>query len=139
MINENEIRIGNWVKWHKEKEPNEARWSLGHWAGIYAKNYSFNDCEGIPLTPEWLERFGFEKINESPFKNYKMPYWVKNGIVLFFNESPPDNTYFACIADFVSDFNGGGEYIAIGRRWIDQVHLVQNFYHSNIEEELKLK
>lgn len=101
--------------------------------------YSPN-CEGIPLTEEWLVKLGFEKVMKpNTFKNHKLPYWAINGVILFFNESPPENTYLACVGDFVSDFKCGGEYIALGRLWITTVHDLQNFYFANVGKELTIK
>lgn len=90
----------------------------------------------ITLTEEWLLKFGFEKHDGNQFKNNTLAYWVKDGVCLFFNESPPENTYLICMGDFISDFKGGGEYVAIGRNWITCVHTLQNFFYANTGKEL---
>lgn len=93
MIKPEELRIGNWVTWPEEKQPNEVEWSHGHWLGVFEKNYPFP--EGIPLTEEWLIKFGFKKIEESPFtEDIELKYWVNNRVCLFFNDTI-QNIYFS--------------------------------------------
>jgi hypothetical protein len=62
-----ELRIGNWVSHTPSKnETTEAnfivseinKFSANTINGLYAEN-----CEPIPLTEEWLLKFGFEKVS----------------------------------------------------------------------------
>lgn len=130
MIKPEELRIGNWVKWPNEKEPNEVPWSHGHWMGVFEKNYPFP--EPIPLTEDWLIKFGFEKLPPS-FENCLNPYWAKDGVVLFFTETPPVNTYLLSVG-----FTFEGKYFAATSRWISEVHLLQNYYYAHLGKELTI-
>lgn len=92
-------------------------------------------CSPIPLTEEWLIKFGFQKVEkEDNFDNINLKYWAKDGLLLFFNDSPPYNTYLAgwgCMRN-------GKYYVATGQ-WIDTVHQLQNQYHAFRGTELELK
>lgn len=88
-ITPNELRLGNWVKWPDEKEPNEVQWSHGHWLGVFEKNYGYP--EGIELTPEWLERFGYEKLS-----NYEEGY-MDEDYIWYFMMTITDQKYSLCI------------------------------------------
>jgi hypothetical protein len=74
----------------------------------------------IPLTPEWLERFGFKgfKVYDSVFG------WSMSGI---------DDSEGFIIHEL------DGEFTCKPNRTIDTVHLLQNIYHALTGEELKLK
>ena len=100
----------------------------------YLGDFALNAIEPIPLTSEWLERFGFTFIKESVIENLKMSYWAKDALLLFVNESPPENTYLVGYG-----FNIGGNYYAATNRWIDTVHELQNVYHAYRGSELTIK
>ena len=91
------------------------------------------EMEPIPLDESWLLRFGFTKC-ESGFDNIDLPYWVKNGVCLFYNESPPENTYL-----IGQGFSYENLYYAARNRWIDSVHELMNIYFAITGEELELK
>lgn len=57
MIKPNELRIGNYVQWSGEPGV-YVPWMHGHWLGTFNKNYPFP--EPVPLTSEWLLKFGFK-------------------------------------------------------------------------------
>lgn len=94
--------------------------------------------KGIELTSDWLDKFGFEKISLPQFKNIKLNYWAKDAVLLFYNESPPYNTYLIGVGDYISNFDGTGEYIAITKRWITNVHDLQNWFYQWTGRELEL-
>jgi hypothetical protein len=66
----NELRIGSWVKhpaavWSHRTEVQgygyvEFQWEEHDWAGIAECTINLEDVKPIPLTEEWLLKFGFE-------------------------------------------------------------------------------
>lgn len=92
-----------------------------------------DQVSGIPLTDDWLMRAGFEKC-EPAFENCINPYWAKNAVVLFFTETPPENTFL-----LATGFTHDGKYYASTTRWITSVHELQNYYFACKGEELTFK
>ena len=117
MIQANELRITNIVHFVKENVDAE----IGHHnLGILLAYPSTNDYEPIPLTEEWLLKFGFEKQSDYFFYNnnyrvesFRSSEWCFRARVTK-NESYP---------------------IAI----IEYVHQLQNLYFALTGKELKLK
>jgi hypothetical protein len=119
MIKPEELRIGNWVKWPNEKEPNEAEWAHGHWLGVFDKNYPFPDP--IPLTEEWLIKLGFEKQQEEHV-------WYELQIS-------------SSLALIEGDKNGYMEVFLLDHDdsvRVRYVHQLQNLYFALTGEELKI-
>jgi hypothetical protein len=61
-MNAKELRIGNWVRIKDVPTTNE--WqveSIGSLQQVGGQLWSIEELEPIPLTEEWLERFGFDK------------------------------------------------------------------------------
>lgn len=81
-----------------------------------------NECFGIPITEEWLLKFGFEK-DEDYFS--KESYHLR-----IFEASPNRKAYFYSGNDHVS----GGNLDAV----IMFVHQLQNIYFALTGEELEL-
>jgi len=119
MINPNELRIGNWV---------EAIQMLTPFEGMVYRIDAFNihvgfknqtkladpeEINPIPLTAEWLEKFGFEWDGNE----------MTNGRLRFY-EVNTGNWY--CL------FHEGHEVIK-------SVHHLQNLYHSITLTELTVK
>ena len=56
------LRVGNWVSLicggHKN-EPNDFQWDINHYEYFYER---MNEIKPIPLTEEWLIRFGFKVV-----------------------------------------------------------------------------
>jgi hypothetical protein len=98
--------------------------------------YEFKHLDGIPLTEEWLIKFGFEKVDVSPFETIKLRYWAKDALLLFFNEPPsqPENTYLVGYGSHIM-----GVYSVNKSRWIDSVHTLQNVYFGFLGKDLTLK
>ena len=81
-------------------------------------------CQPIPLTEEWLLKFGFEK---APLVDkYLKGYFTYDSKLKYF-------TYFTDIED------GGYENIIIQKEKLKYVHQLQNLYFALIGEELILK
>lgn len=123
QIKPQELRIGNWVKWPNEKEPNEVEWAHGHWLGVFNKNYPLP--EPIPLTEEWLKKFGFEE-PESVYNFYHKTATSSKGKHLVFNLARCENgSYGIC------------SYVDLHEEiWF--VHQLQNVHFALTGEELKI-
>lgn len=131
MIDPKELRIGNYVfdkDWDAERP-------IGA-TDIYNMVIKGSDSfEPIELTPEWLEKFGFKKKDESAFENIKMKYWVHEAVCLFFNENPHEVSFLAGYG-----FNTfEGKYYGATIRWISHVHVLQNIFNSLTNKELTIK
>lgn len=97
-------------------------------------SYSHPQLRGLPLTEEWLLKFGVTKHEGNALKNISLPYWALDAVCLFFNGSPPENTYLVGVG-----FNVGPDYYAATTRWINTVHELQNFYYQAKGSELTIK
>lgn len=83
---------------------------------VSSVDYNFDDLEGIPLTEEWLLKFGFQKKDLGNFEHHF------NGFPLQKNQE--------CFL-----------YFTFNHRYRDvkYVHQLQNLYFALTGEELKLK
>lgn len=127
MITPNELRIGNYLYIHGSHAPIQAGWFCLIGAG---KNLP--DHEPIPLTPEWLERFGFKKYIYHEERNLRHAYIIPNEalehIVLIpfaDGHGVVENNF--CIKDQRKS------------PMIKHVHQLQNLYFALTGEELKIK
>lgn len=77
------------------------------------------------ITKELLEEWDFSHVNKGKFENIKLKYFVKNGVSLFYNDSPPNNTYFVGYG-FMFD----GKYYASTFRWISDPKDLKEIYES---------
>ena len=127
MIAANELRIGNLV-FEPECEPHyfpveEIRKYIGYELWVYYRHGSIKtkSPEPIPLTEEWLVRFGFDKSERRTDWDYKLPI---SGINLYsrFNKE----WYFEL----------DGIYLGSKPKY---VHQLQNLYCSLTGEELTLR
>ena len=109
----NELRIGNWVRWNYEES------SEGN---VYPVEYGYelddiknnpNIVKPIPLTEEWLERFGWVKSKD------RSHFWHDSNLSLWFN----DNGLFI-------------ESVG-GKLYIKHLHQLQNLYFALTYEELQ--
>ena len=123
----NELRIGNWITAPKGSRwnGNDIQWSLDnfYWLGELVDD--IEDFKPIPLTEEWLVKFGFEYIEHWP--NYRIPtndgYY--NSIQLYENEWHYNN----------DSSDAGCYYVAT----IKYVHQLQNLYFALTNEELEIE
>lgn len=119
-----ELRIGNWVCWPKEKQPNEVQWAHGHWLGVFQNNYPFP--EPLPLTEEWLMKFGFKKQEDGD--DVDDVHWYEittNGITLVQGDKK------GYLDVFLLDHEEGVR--------VQYVHQLQNLYFALTGEELTVK
>ena len=112
-----ELRIGNWVEWNYEESSDGNAYPVEYGYELDDIMTNPNIVKPIPLTEEWLERFGFK------FDGY-CSFW-KSDIEL--TKDVGDNHY--------SVFNVHGN--SLHRDGIIQyVHTLQNLYFALTGEEL---
>ena len=131
MIDSNEVRIGNLVNYNEDGygfddyvviiEPHEI-----HTYRTIAERIKNAEFHPIPITPEWLERLGFEKrISPKGHEN-----WVMYS-----------QHHFAFVLREITPFIGF-TYHSYGTDHslqIDHVHQLQNLYHALTGQELTVK
>ena len=117
-----DLRIGNFVslsymkgQFFKVKELSEYHVYFSHVTENYLSHTVYQYCEPIPLTEEWLKKFGFD---------VKHNGYQLNGILIKYNLK----------GGFVVDISQ-----CIGFVGLNYVHELQNLYHSLTREELTLK
>ena len=131
MIDPKEVRIGNLVNYNEDGygfddyvviiEPHEI-----HTYRTIAERIKNAEFHPIPITPEWLERFGFVKsISPKGHEN-----WVMYS-----------QHHFAFVLREITPFIGF-TYHSYGTDHslqIDHVHQLQNLYHALTGQELTVK
>jgi hypothetical protein len=68
------------------------------------------------LSVALLSEYGFKQINveDSPFEDYKMPYFCKDAVILLYNEGEGnENSFYIGYAE-----NRFGKYTVVPFRWI---------------------
>lgn len=126
MIQANELRIGNWI-YDSEFEPyffqvEEIRKYVGYNVWAFYKNGSIKakDVEPIPLTEEWLIKFGFQIDGVWFYLDFNPRMQIR-----FYNGNLAE-------CDIVQD----GKYIAFKNGHIKYVHQLQNLYFALTNTEL---
>jgi len=127
----NELRIGNHIKITGSDKIHEV-WSSGvMWVGENMP-ISCSAVEGIKLTPEWLERFGFKKQKASDFyiDDWEDDYGDDWDLFILNNQESwfDQGQFIFQYADketFIEDFK------------IKHVHQLQNLYFALTGKELK--
>ena len=117
-MTENELRIGNWVN-----HPNDGNMEV-HGASflkVFGENVS-DMYQPIPLTEEWLVKFGFEEDFE--------------GI-----SSTWHNEVKSIRIEIIHDSNGFHTIVGAFSTWVNiqYVHQLQNLYFALTNTELELK
>lgn len=120
-----ELRIGNLVKYSLSNIPQEIK-SIISVHGDYIVNFqnsefsnTIDKIKPIPLTEEWLLKFGFIKLDNNKYGigTYNNEYWI---------EFVMDRVFFFIAAYMDSPPSVGVKY----------VHQLQNLYFSLTGEEL---
>ena len=126
------LRIGNLVtdKWSVGKYPFKIV-SIGknicHYFGNQEFSAKYEDLEPIPLTEEWLLKFGFEK--DEYAKDFRLgKYWVENR---YFDSYEKSMFLFGCY-----QFNK--IYITSNVDVLKYVHELQNLYFALTGQELTI-
>jgi hypothetical protein len=113
MILASDLRIGNWVYNYKESLVKIMEWSSN---GAYLledrKAYGIKTSNPIEFTNEWLDRFGFEKRDNSN-------WWHKGNFTYWQDQ----NTWYWRMEPIHPDLTM-------------YVHQIQNLYHALTGEEL---
>jgi len=89
MIKINELRIGNIIllSWKNAVNPSTRKVDLGAFMDLASNGSgSAYNYEPIPLTEEWLSKFGFDKIGKNFRKFYEYNPNLKE-FVLYYNNS----------------------------------------------------
>jgi len=133
MIQANELRIGNWVNLYGV--PHQLMFVGyntdgydGYSAHFKGRSSTLEDhfkdgeigVEGIPLTKEWLLKFGFEYIEIG--EEVHEQKWCIGGNEFIWGPTSENNFYH--------DFLNGGE--------VKYVHQLQNLYKALTNEELTI-
>lgn len=123
-MNAAELRIGNWIYLFSKYKPYQIM--NGHHIGEIQDAPMFFEAKPIPLTEEWLLRFGFEKFNHSVKE-----YWAINDfeIEIHCNKFPVR----ICGGESAPHLT---QFIGHGTKY---VHQLQNIYFALTGEELKIK
>ena len=113
----NELRIGNWVK--LKDSPTTPYWqveSVGNLIMVGGQLWSIEEIEPIPLTEEWLVKFGFRQLANI------WEFWGNSEWNLY-----KDGGWYL--------LNG---YICVDCIEIKHVNQLQNLFHALTGEELKI-
>lgn len=98
---------------------------VGHNEIKFISDVSGHAFKPIPLTPEWLERFGFQKTkNGGTFAEY---YWSGKGM---------DLTLDLELSTSTPEYDS--QYVS-GSTQLKHVHQLQNLYFALTGEELEIK
>lgn len=132
MIQSNELRIGNWVtELIKNRivsidgiEPNKEFVWVNYLNGFGQYKVGINDIENIHLTPEILEKCGFEK------EQNKIDIYTRGRLRLWIGARG------SCLCYLVEEDTTTGHYIP---KQVSYLHQLQNIYFSLTGEELDVK
>lgn len=131
IMDARELRIGNWYK----NKSNDVKLMYQQITYFEDAHYVSVYCEPIPITEEWLLRFGFEKIQEGFFESFVIKYW---------NNIKTVESKIKLSLECLGDGETGIYYIAI---WIGAdsvvhlyyVHQLQNLYFALTGKDLTIK
>lgn len=122
MIKANDIRIGNIFKVREDAINTEhypgdiIKWDLSDFSAIERGRLNYMDFDPIPLTPELLEKCGFELL----VGDYDFDTYSKNGIEVWEHDE-----------GYCHSYAFGGD--------VDHLHQLQNLYFVLTGEELEIK
>ena len=122
----NELRIGNWVKWNYEESSDGNAYPVEFGYELDDIKNNPNIVEPIPLTEEWLVKFGFDKeeeYDEGKVIDYRMTLMKNSLEFVSFWES--------------EDITGVNQY-QTGVD-VEYVHQLQNLYFALTGTELEIK
>jgi hypothetical protein len=125
----NELRVNSIIHFVDENVDAE----IGHHnLGILLAYPSSDKYEPIPLTEEWLLRFGFESITD---KNTikSLDLYMCGGLVHLYSNN--EDNYSRVTAWFQEDGEVSQNYF----REVEFVHTLQNLYFALTGEELQIK
>jgi len=120
----NELRIGNWVIVNEECQIEAIIHDVVDVSTRF-ETYVLDAVKPIPLTEEWLERFGF---NDDGFKQYEFTNW---GIKVKKDPHAISETNWIVFHGFMNQFS---ELVSL-----KHVHQLQNLFYCLSGEELTIK
>jgi hypothetical protein len=131
MINPFELRLGNFVSdghygFMKISLIDDRGWAtlLPIGAVTNSPRVELTELNPIPLTEEWLTKFGFEKDKRSA--DYVQVY--------YFGENPVTNDWMISLKN-----TGKGFFYRNSHFSVNYVHQLQNLYFALTKEELTIK
>ena len=119
-----ELRIGNYIQFRHTETP--VKITLGDFVREY-KNEHLEDYEPIPLTEEWLVKFGFEKVTDFQFS-------IDDSYLTLKVED--DNWDELCMDVFIMTLDMHKPFYIT---CIEYVHQLQNLYFALTGTELETK
>ena len=120
-----ELRIGNWVNAFGIEQEILIGVFYSKGADVwFVDHLEIKDIEPIPLTPEWLEKFGFEKNSD---ESYEL---ITEQGVQFYASKDDDYKY-------LSVGTLGLEQHLINKE-LEHVHQLQNLYYALTNTELEI-
>lgn len=130
-MNANELRIGNIVEYYVDDYFNTNEPEIGGWIEttidpedlLHLSSEDDDDYRPIPLTPGWLERFGFKK-----------RVTVGHSTQWFIGLNPINHDW---LFDVLWLDNEPAPFYRNGYFMIKHVHQLQNLYFALTGEELK--
>lgn len=126
MIAANELRIGNLIYFPSTSERFEqAIVSIGPEA---VNGFDFEECDPIPITEEWLLKFGFTRHHNDYFNRVIL---IKN-VVDFDSGEPQDEFEFLLYPNLL----GSAETVRDSIK-LKYIHHVQNIFFSLTGKELQ--
>lgn len=134
MLKASELRIGNLVKglgWNSEEIEIKVDYKII--GSLHEKELSSMHIRPIPLTEEWLVKFGFACVHKGN-KHYSMRQSIRNNNYIHFIPTIND-MWHLCFSD--TQINDYRDYITATA--IKHVHQLQNLYHALTGEELIIK
>jgi len=121
-----DLRIGNWVEIKDQEVKTYAQVEgIGNLQHVAGQLWSIEELEPIPLTEEWLDRFGFD---EHWFKQYEFTNW---GIKVRKDPYAISETKWIVFHGFANQFS---ELVSL-----KHVHQLQNLFYCLSGEELTIK
>lgn len=146
----NELRIGNYVEHEDANEIVEGiHYNNENDYLLLIGNYlrPIKEIKPVPLTEDWLLRFGFERQKERIYNKTQLPNGGNNGFhnaVEYLNKSNnqvlygapyegAENGYHYIFGSVTTDF--GEDYIS---KKVEFVHQLQNLYFALTGKELEL-
>lgn len=135
MIKPNELRLGNYVK-YPFHELQVCQLFLDSFQGMYVGGrgcYMYESCDGIPLTAEWLLKFGFTQSSCHDSRNIfdRVPLYENNGVAIMLSDSE-----FWYVT---RQYDGGSSDPFERVLEVKSVHQLQNLYYAITGEELTIQ
>jgi len=134
QMNNKEFRLGNWVKCDKligEVTQIQDREVLE----VDEIGYTIEDCEPIPLTEEWLEKFGFNKTELANGNKFNVLINQSSGFstyLIIYNKGSVSNPVFVFV---LKTYNSN--HVMTLPNIESYVHSLQNLYFALTGEELE--